>query len=327
MAKQYNCIGMGGTFDHLHRGHRGFIEFAAGLADTVVIGVTDHSMTQHKLFPQLIEPFADRVASVKSFCRDREIKAEVVALHDIYGPATTDLRIVALAVTEETVAGGAAINLQRKKLGLLPLPVHVFSLVLDATGVPITSTRIRAGEIDREGLVYAQELQNGWTLTEQQRTFFAKSQGSIIEAAPKKATAPTYVVGDVCLANFHGNNWEFHAGWFDGKTHRKQNKTKIDVQKTHTVTNASGQISAETTKTLLTVIQPHTRDWSQQILPNEVINTYVVGEEDLCAVALVLLVPLGSLIYYGQPNQGMVVLKVTEELKKSFSDSLLNTKY
>jgi uncharacterized protein (UPF0218 family) len=40
------------------------------------------------------------------------------------------------------------------------------------------------------------------------------------------------------------------------------------------------------------------------------------GEEDLVTAVLLLLLPLQSLIYYGQPGEGMVEVVVSEELKE-----------
>ena len=42
----------------------------------------------------------------------------------------------------------------------------------------------------------------------------------------------------------------------------------------------------------------------------------VEGEEDLLVLPLIDLMPVGSLITYGQPQAGMVVVDVTEERKR-----------
>lgn len=41
----------------------------------------------------------------------------------------------------------------------------------------------------------------------------------------------------------------------------------------------------------------------------------VEGEEDLLVLPLIVLIPLGSIVVYGQPLEGMVVVEVTEERK------------
>lgn len=49
----------------------------------------------------------------------------------------------------------------------------------------------------------------------------------------------------------------------------------------------------------------------------------VEGEEDLLVLPLISLMPLGSLIVYGQPREGMVVVDVTEE-RKRWADSFMD---
>jgi uncharacterized protein (UPF0218 family) len=41
----------------------------------------------------------------------------------------------------------------------------------------------------------------------------------------------------------------------------------------------------------------------------------VEGEEDLLVLPLISLLPIGSLIVYGQPREGMVLVEVTDEMK------------
>jgi len=43
---------------------------------------------------------------------------------------------------------------------------------------------------------------------------------------------------------------------------------------------------------------------------------FIEGEEDLAVLPAAIFAPLGSLIAYGQPNEGMVLVEVTPELKK-----------
>lgn len=44
----------------------------------------------------------------------------------------------------------------------------------------------------------------------------------------------------------------------------------------------------------------------------------VEGEEDLAALACGVILPIGSLILYGQPHEGVVAVELTEEKKKEF---------
>jgi uncharacterized protein (UPF0218 family) len=49
----------------------------------------------------------------------------------------------------------------------------------------------------------------------------------------------------------------------------------------------------------------------------------VEGEEDLLTIVAVLYAPDGSFVVYGQPNEGIVVVKATPE-KKDEANKLLN---
>jgi uncharacterized protein (UPF0218 family) len=46
----------------------------------------------------------------------------------------------------------------------------------------------------------------------------------------------------------------------------------------------------------------------------------VQGEEDLAALPAILYAPLGSAVVYGQPGEGSVLVKVTEEKKRYIKD-------
>jgi len=46
----------------------------------------------------------------------------------------------------------------------------------------------------------------------------------------------------------------------------------------------------------------------------------VEGEEDLLVLPLIALMPLGSVIVYGQPHRGMVVVEVSDERKRWAND-------
>ena len=48
-----NLIGMGGTFDHLHDGHKYLIETALSISHQVVIGLTSQKMLKRKKFASL----------------------------------------------------------------------------------------------------------------------------------------------------------------------------------------------------------------------------------------------------------------------------------
>ena len=46
------------------------------------------------------------------------------------------------------------------------------------------------------------------------------------------------------------------------------------------------------------------------------IRIFVRGEEDLATLPVILLAPLGAVVLYGQPDEGVVLVKVTKEKKR-----------
>ncbi len=308
----FSVVGLGGTFDHFHKGHEDFIRFAANLGDSLIIGVTDDLLPLGKPLADLLQPHWVRIAAVRKFCDRENITATCVILHDAFGPTIEPSRIAALAVTTDTASGADAINVIREKMRMPTLPVYIQNLTLDESGKPITSQRIRAGEINRLGTVYAEIFTSDITLSSPQRDFFSKPQGEIVE---QPSISPiTCVVGDVCLSTFRENEWNYDLGVFDHKTQRVENIVgDLDtIQADVKITNHAGSISADLIKAL--------QSWHKK----QYQHLQIEGEEDLVTVALALTLPLESHIYYGQPDKGMIELVVTEEIKDAFYEILID---
>lgn len=317
--KLYSVIGLGGTFDHFHKGHEHFLQFAASLSSHLIIGVTDQKLTKLKPYPHTIENFSFRQNAVRKYCHANNISHEIVKLNDVYGPTITNSSIQALCVTEETTQGAAAINELRLKLKLEELPVHVATMLTDKTGTVLASRRIRGGEVSRTGIVYADLLKEDVILSENQRNFFAQNQGHLVHKpslADQKNDSPNLVlvVGDTTLEKFVKNKWYFSLGIYDGKQRRETAVSQYlyNLVPNLQVINEQGVISIHLIHALRQAIEENL-----QLL-------FVNGEEDLATVALVLLLPLQAKIYYGQPDQGMVEIIVSEEVKNRFYQTLLS---
>ncbi|PXF57878.1 MAG: DUF359 domain-containing protein [Candidatus Methanogaster sp.] len=57
------------------------------------------------------------------------------------------------------------------------------------------------------------------------------------------------------------------------------------------------------------------------------IRIFVQGEEDLAVIPAVMLAPLSSIVIYGQPSSGCVLIKVTSEKKKEIRELLKQMEY
>ncbi|OIO13861.1 hypothetical protein AUJ73_03140 [Candidatus Gottesmanbacteria bacterium CG1_02_37_22] len=85
-----------------------------------------------------------------------------------------------------------------------------------------------------------------------------------------------------------------------------------------TVKNPPGYIS-------LTLVKAIRKALKEKQNHKESILIKVIGEDDLAGVPAILFAPLDSIVLYGQPKKGMVLVKVTEEKKEELRR--LITKY
>lgn len=309
---KHKKIGLGGTFDHFHKGHQAFLLSASQWAEHMVIGITTPEMLSSKKFRTQIETYEKRAEQVKKFTKNFLNKVDVIPLTDIYGPTLAGSSVDSLAATSATKSGLEAINSKRVELGMDELPMYVCELVDDENGNPISSEKIRAGKLSRSGKVYKNIFKSNISLSNNQKKVFSEIQGTVVRR-PSPAEL-TLVVGDTSLEKFIDNDWKYSLGVLDFLKNRKTYQPTLDISPLSAITahNQPGSISHDLVEALVSALK------TQQS------HVIVEGEEDLAAVALVLLAPLGTHIYYGQPNVGMVEMIVTEE-KKDFCFKTLSS--
>lgn len=145
---------LGGTFDHLHAGHRALLEAAFEHADTVKIGLTTDrfARSERKPFPDRVQSYVTRRRHLREFLRTRfpRRRWSILPLDDAWGGSVLP-GVDTLILSEETRKAGPAINAERRRRGLPPLRVRVVAQLPAEDGRPISSRRIRAGEIDSDG--------------------------------------------------------------------------------------------------------------------------------------------------------------------------------
>ena len=74
-------------------------------------------------------------------------------LEDPFGTTIYEADFDAIVVSEETEPNAVKINEIRVSKGMNPLDIVIVSFVLAEDGNPISSTRIRRGEINKNGLI------------------------------------------------------------------------------------------------------------------------------------------------------------------------------
>ncbi len=151
---RFEHVVLGGTFDRLHLGHEALLATAFRSGRSVAIGVTtDAFLARHpKPGGARIRSYASRRRALDRWLTSRYSKSRwtLVPLDDLFGRSVED-GVDALVVSAETLAGGRAVNAERRRRGRRSVPLLSVPLVVADDLRPISSRRIRYREIDRWG--------------------------------------------------------------------------------------------------------------------------------------------------------------------------------
>ncbi|TFK54741.1 Nucleotidylyl transferase [Heliocybe sulcata] len=132
MPSLYPVVALGGTFDHLHAGHKILLSMSAWIAaEKVIVGVTDDELLVNKSNKEVLEKLPDRIARVRGFLElfKPGLVYDIVPIKDVYGPTAWDPNIQALVLSQETVSGGASIDKLRREKSLPPLRTFVIDVI------------------------------------------------------------------------------------------------------------------------------------------------------------------------------------------------------
>jgi len=153
MKRKFSTVLVGGTFDEFHRGHRALIKKAYESGERVLLGLSSDQLTRELRKNHRIATYEERLEELRKFLKSEGVldRVKIVPLDTPYGITLSTTIADALVVSEETEPVGKEINKKRKASGIAPLKLVVIRMVPAEDCVPISSTRIRHGEIDREG--------------------------------------------------------------------------------------------------------------------------------------------------------------------------------
>jgi phosphopantetheine adenylyltransferase len=167
-TETHSVVCLGGTFDHLHPGHKLLLtaatlllkvaEKGAATPARFIIGITGDELLKRKKYAEFVQSWDLRVSNVIEFLssilqlsksgwkdpdvtkkdgevvarvRDGTIEIHCVLIQDAFGPTITEENMTALVVSGETRSGGAAVNERRRDRGWHELEIFEVD-VLDA---------------------------------------------------------------------------------------------------------------------------------------------------------------------------------------------------
>ncbi len=316
MKKKYKKIALGGTFDHFHKGHEHFLNNAFSISEKVLIGITSDVYILKNKEKDLFETLETRKKTVLTFLKKKNLfkKAEIVVIENRFGPTLTDKEIDAIFVHKESVEIAKLINLKREKNKLKKLKIVLTSIILAGDKEKISSKRIRNGEMNRNGEIY---IRNDWLkgkllLPDNLRKELIKPFGKILKNNFTFKTKYGFsTVGDITTIKANKKKKTPLIAVFDFLVKREKTFKNIKElgfekeEKVVRVVNPAGTITSNLFKVIISAFKKK----KKKLL-------LVKGEDDLAVLPLILCAPLNFYIYYGQPNQGIVEIMITEEVKE-----------
>lgn len=324
---KYNHVVLGGTFDLLHLGHQDFLSKAFGFGKFVTIGLTSDKFNKLRGKPSFQNQKL-RLKNLRQFLKNKGYlkRSKIVFINDIFGTTLNDPTLEAIVVTSQTKGATKLINQKRIIQGLGKLDVITLPFTKSGHGQIISSTSLREGKINILGQSYKSMLLKiaGRKLSDEARKKLKKPLGSLISLIipPNSPNHPNISVGDITTANLLKVGLQPKVAIVDNKVGRKKiymdpDFHRDDEKAITKIKNPPGQISKSLILAIDHALQrpPTTNHQPPTIL--------VDGEEDLATIPAILLSPLGTTVFYGQPKRGMVEVNVDFKIK-NYLCKLLN---
>jgi pantetheine-phosphate adenylyltransferase len=311
---EYEKVILGGTFDRFHAGHEIFLDKAFNSAKKVLIGITTPDMLKKIILQDSIWPYERRMKDVEEFAKKYGKEFEIFPIEDVFGPSTKMEDLDAIVATEDTKHTCERINSIRKRNGLKSLGIIMVPFAYAEDCRSISSSRIRGGEIDRNGKILVD-----YSITDRLRGDLKKPRSMIFEGDNLTVTKDmiSYIkeegieniicVGDEVSHDLLENDFKPRNIIVDGKVERKQtgyfNGMIRKYKDRFSLSNPLGIISKESWSVLKNALEKYSA-------------VIVDGEEDLLVFPAALLAKNNTGIVYGQPGRGKVIVRVDEYKKE-----------
>jgi pantetheine-phosphate adenylyltransferase len=151
---KFKKVVVGGTFDYLHDGHIAILSKAFELGEFVLLGICSDEMQELLRKDSAgIQALAVRMWTVLDLLHQKRWleRTDVRVLSDPFGPAVEDKGLEAIVVSPDTRARAEELNKLRVSKGLAPLEMVEVPFVIAEDGQPISSIKVRYGEMDPRG--------------------------------------------------------------------------------------------------------------------------------------------------------------------------------
>lgn len=321
---------IGGTFDRFHAGHMSLI--AAGLehCKNIQVWITNDKLARSK--DRRIQDWHYRQSDLIDATSEYSSRITTHQLDDKFGPSLKSTEASAIICTADTIQGCLEINSLREKDGFPPLDIISVERVTSWDGGPISSSRIRDGHIDREGMPWIPDhfRDSDLIMTPIVESQLKEPFGELIEGPEEditvaaleaisrivestKFSGPLIAVGDVTVLAFQNSGRPADIALVDGQTKREEwegsNEINFNLYDNLLECNSpAGYLSRSLLKSCESSISSWMEDGESSIIR-------VVGEEDLSPLLLHPMAPIGSVVLYGQPGRGLVIRWCDEESK------------
>jgi hypothetical protein len=144
------------------------------------------------------------------------------------------------------------------------------------------------------------------------RGTFSETTKQLTSVVNREMPSKVIAVGDIVSKNLHEHGIDVHLSITDDKSLRRRiQPVVLEAKKVLHVKNPRGTITEEA----ITAVREALRS-------KEHTHILVDGEEDLLTLIAVLYAPEDAVVVYGQPYEGVVVVKVTAA-KRSEAEKLL----
>jgi pantetheine-phosphate adenylyltransferase len=326
----YETVFLGGTFDRIHKGHEAVLTRAFGEGQHVTIGLTsDEFVASYK--DDQPQPYVARKANLTKWLNNSGYagRFDIVPIDDPFEPAASG-QYQALIVTNQNRVRGEEINAKRTDRSLTPLALIEVPIIAADDGLPISSARVRRGEIDTYGHLYMPEILRVTLQAPLGQVYPDEGIDNVLRGVRDRCII---TVGDVTTDIILSRGIVPALSVIDLQVHRKPYKK---IEEYHFPSDATivkvasgpGYISREAQQALASWADSRSNSTNPTVI-------VVDGEEDLLTLSAIMVAPAGSVLFYGQPRinvltnrdgspvrEGLVEITISEDIRKKASELL-----